>query len=138
VTTEGELIDRSTLPAEVKDTDLGRSCVSGSVASATLTSVPWGRGHHDYTSTWDKAYSCNSGSNEQDGGPLRILYKSERSRSICVRHPGSSEVIHPSPARFFTKNRDKGEWPRERRGKVLTKCAGGLGGWVRMGGGWHF
>jgi hypothetical protein len=36
VTTEGELIDRSTLPAEVKDTDLRKDCVSTTVASATL------------------------------------------------------------------------------------------------------
>jgi hypothetical protein len=36
VTAEGELVDRSTLPPEVKDTDLGNDCVSTSVTSATL------------------------------------------------------------------------------------------------------
>ena len=38
VTAEGELIDRSTFPAEVKDTDLGKGndCVSASVMSDTL------------------------------------------------------------------------------------------------------
>jgi hypothetical protein len=36
VTAEWELIDRSTLPAEVKDTDLRKDCVSTSVMSATL------------------------------------------------------------------------------------------------------
>lgn len=71
VTAEGELIDRSTLPAEVKDADLARNCVSSSVVSVTLTtSAPSSRGHHGYTLTWDRAYSCNSGSSEQDGDPL--------------------------------------------------------------------
>lgn len=37
MTAEGELIDGSTLPAEVKDTDLGRSCVSSSAVSDTFT-----------------------------------------------------------------------------------------------------
>jgi hypothetical protein len=36
VAAEGELIDRSTLPAEVKDTNLRRDCVNTSVVSATL------------------------------------------------------------------------------------------------------
>ena len=36
VTAEGELIDRSTLPAKVKDTDLREHCISTSVVSATL------------------------------------------------------------------------------------------------------
>ena len=39
VTAEGELIDRSTLPAEVKDTNLRKDCVSKSVVSATLRTV---------------------------------------------------------------------------------------------------
>jgi hypothetical protein len=36
VTAERELIDRSTFPAEVKDTDLRKDCVSTSAVSATL------------------------------------------------------------------------------------------------------
>jgi hypothetical protein len=37
VTAEGEVIDRSTLSAEVKDTDLRKDCVSTSVVRTTLT-----------------------------------------------------------------------------------------------------
>ena len=37
VTAEGELIDRSTLPAEVKDTDLRKDCVSTSVVKPNTT-----------------------------------------------------------------------------------------------------
>jgi hypothetical protein len=71
VTAEGELIDRGTLAAEVKDADLWRNCVGTSVMSTTLImGVPLSRGHHGYTSTWDRAYSCNSGSSEQVGDPL--------------------------------------------------------------------
>jgi hypothetical protein len=71
VTAEGELIDRSALTAEVKDADLESDCVSSPLARASLTTnAPWSRGHHDYTLTWDRAYSCNSGSSEQDGDPL--------------------------------------------------------------------
>ena len=41
VTTEGELIDRSTLPAEVKDTNLGMNCVSRSMERAAfMTGAP--------------------------------------------------------------------------------------------------
>jgi hypothetical protein len=40
VTTEGEFIDRSTLPAEVKNTNLRRDCVSDSVATVLTTSAP--------------------------------------------------------------------------------------------------
>jgi len=36
VTAEGELVDRSTLPAEVEDTDLRKDCVSTTVVSTTL------------------------------------------------------------------------------------------------------
>lgn len=36
MTAEGELVDRSTLPAKVKNTDLRNDCVSTSVVSATL------------------------------------------------------------------------------------------------------
>jgi hypothetical protein len=36
VTAEGKLIDRSTLPAKVKDTDLSKHCVSISFVSAIL------------------------------------------------------------------------------------------------------
>jgi hypothetical protein len=71
VTAERELIDRSTLPAEVKDTNLRKDWVSTSVVSATLrTGALWSRVHHGYILTWDRAYSCNSGSSEQDGDPL--------------------------------------------------------------------
>ena len=37
VTAEGELIDRSTLPAEVKDTDLRKDCVSTSLVNTNAT-----------------------------------------------------------------------------------------------------
>jgi hypothetical protein len=71
VTAEGELIDRSTLPAEVKDADLARNCVSGSVVSVTLTTgAPWSPGRHGYTVTWDTACSCNTGSSELGDDPL--------------------------------------------------------------------
>jgi len=71
VATEWELIDRSTLPAEIKDTNLVSNGVRNPVASTILTtSAPWSQGHHDCTSTWDRAYSCNNGSNEQDGDPF--------------------------------------------------------------------
>ena len=71
VTAEGELIDRSTLPAKIKDTDLRKHCISTSVVSATLRmGALLSLGHHGYILTSDRAYSCNSGSNEQDGDPL--------------------------------------------------------------------
>ena len=70
VTAEGKLIDRGTLAAKVKDADLAKDCVSTLVGVTLTTDAPWSREHHGYTSTWDKACFCNSGSSGQDGDPL--------------------------------------------------------------------
>ena len=70
--TERELIDGSTLPAQVEDPDLILMSM-GEIGIRTERGGPWNQGHPCYIETWDMAYSCSNGSSELDDVPSWYL-----------------------------------------------------------------
>ena len=72
VSAEGEVIDGSTLSAQVEDPDLILTSVT-SGKSEPSGGGPWNQGHPGCIETLDMACSCSNGSSEPDDVPSWFL-----------------------------------------------------------------
>ena len=72
MSTEGEVVDGSTLSAQVEDPDLIPTSVT-SGKSEPSGGGPWNQGHPGCIETLDMACSCSNGSSEPDDVPSWFL-----------------------------------------------------------------
>ena len=108
MSTEGEVVDGSTLSAQVEDPDL--ILTSATVESLKRGGGPWNQGHPGCIETLDMVCSCSTGSSEPDDVPSWCLQG-----KLSQLGPSNTEVAHPpiprgTAVRNLTKSHSQYAW----------------------------